>query len=121
MLGLRTVVYHVGDLRVATDWYRRLFGVAPYFEESFYVGFNIGGFELGLDPDPSEAVPGPGGVVSYWGVADVDGAVAHARSVGAAVKSPPRDVGGGIRVATLADPFGNVVGLIENPHFKLEV
>ena len=51
-LGLRTVVYHVPDLARAKAWYEAAFEVKPYFDEPFYVGFNIGGFELGLDPDP---------------------------------------------------------------------
>ena len=116
-LGLRTVIYHVADLARAMAWYTELFGVAPCFNEPFYVGFNIGGYELGLDPDTSGAAPGPGGAVAYWGVANADEALAHALSVGAQPRSPVQEVGGGIRVATVADPFGNLIGLIENPHF----
>jgi predicted enzyme related to lactoylglutathione lyase len=81
------------------------------------VGFNIGGFELGLDPSPGGQPPGPGGSVAYWGVQNLDAAVARFAKEGAAIKSPARDVGEGIRVATIADPFGNLIGLIENPHF----
>jgi predicted enzyme related to lactoylglutathione lyase len=117
VLGLRTVIYHVPDLERAKQWYRTAFGVEPYFDEPFYVGFNIGGYELGLDPDTEGAKPGPGGSVAYWGVADADAALTHFQHAGATVRSPVRDVGEGIRVATVADPFGNVVGLIENPHF----
>ena len=117
VLGLRTVIYHVPDLRRAKQWYSAAFGVQPYFDEPFYVGFNIGGFELGLDPDVKETKPGPGGTVAYWGVANADTALAHFVKAGAVLKSPVRDVGEGIRVATVADPFGNLMGLIENPHF----
>jgi predicted enzyme related to lactoylglutathione lyase len=117
--GLRTVIYHVPDLERAKAWYRDVFGVVPFFDKPFYVGFNIGGYELGLDPDTSDAAPGAGGVVAYWGVADAGEAVAHAARAGASVRVPLRDVGEGIKVATIADPFGNLVGLIENPHFKL--
>ena len=117
VLGLRTVIYHVPDLKRAKEWYSLVFGVPPYFDEPFYVGFNIGGYELGLDPDTKGTKPGPGGSVAYWGVADADAALTHFQQAGAAVRSPVRDVGEGIRVATVADPFGNVVGLIENPHF----
>lgn len=116
-LGLRTVIYHVTDLARARGWYSAAFGVAPYFDEPFYVGFNIGGFELGLDPDCSRVAPGPGGAESYWGVQDVDVAVAHFASHGARIVDPVREVGGGIRVALVSDPFENVIGLIENPHF----
>jgi len=115
VLGLRTVIYHVPDLQRAKQWYSAAFGVEPYFDEPYYVGFNIGGFELGLDPDPKGGKPGPGGTVAYWGVASADKAVAHFVKAGANLKSPVRDVGEGIRVATVADPFGNLVGLIETP------
>ena len=67
MLGLRTAIYHVPDLPRAKAWYAKAFGVAPYFDEPFYVGFNIGGYELGLDPDTSTVGPGARGVVAYWG------------------------------------------------------
>jgi predicted enzyme related to lactoylglutathione lyase len=117
MLGLRTAIYHVPDLQRAKAWYAQAFGVAPYFDEPFYVGFNIGGYELGLDPDTSSVAPGARGVVAYWGVADLQLAVDRFTKLGAKLLSPVHDVGDGIRVATVADPFGNPVGLIENPHF----
>ncbi len=115
--GLRTVIYRVPDLPRARAWYSEAFGVQPYFDEPFYVGFSIGGYELGLDPDTSGTGAGPGGSVAYWGVPDVAAAVAHFVDAGATVMSPVQDVGGDIRVATVGDPFGNLVGLIENPHF----
>ena len=117
ILGLRTVIYHVPDLARAKVWYSTAFGVEPYFDEPFYVGFNLGGYELGLDPDTKAAAPGGGGAVAYWGVADVDAAVQHFTRAGASLKAKVQDVGEGIRVATVADPFGNLVGLIQNPHF----
>ena len=117
-LGLRTVIYKAPDLARARAWYSELLGVAPYFDEPFYVGFNVGGYELGLDPDPSAAT-GAGGATAYWGVANLDAALARAKAQGATVVSPAQDVGGGIRVATVADPFGTPIGLIENPHFQL--
>ena len=83
--GLRTVIYNVEDLDRAKAWYSQLLAKPPYFAEPLYVGFNVGGFELGAE--------------------------AH---------RPLRGVGGGIIVGSVFDPFGNVVGLIENPHFKLE-
>ena len=73
ILGLRTVIYHVPDLQRAKAWYSSAFGVQPYFDEPFYVGFNIGGFELGLDPDTKGVKPGAGGSVAYWGVPPGDG------------------------------------------------
>ena len=70
--GLRTVIYHVPDLAAAKAWYSAAFGTQPYFDEPFYVGFNIAGYELGLNPDHTVARPGPGGAVAYWRVADID-------------------------------------------------
>jgi predicted enzyme related to lactoylglutathione lyase len=117
--GLRTATYHAPDLEKAKAWYSQVLGIAPYFSEPFYVGFNVGGYELGLQPDPEAALRGLGGAVPYWGVEDV--AAAHARllSLGAEPLTPPQDVGGGIKVAVVKDPFGNALGIIENPHFKL--
>src|SRR5882724_571302 len=119
-LGLRTAIYTVNDLEKAKLWYSGLFGTEPYFDEPFYVGFNIGGFELGLNPDLSKAAPGPGGVVAYWGVKDAEAAFRHAILHGAGQHEPITEVGGGIKVATVTDPFGNLLGIIENPHFKIE-
>ena len=118
ILGLRTAIYHVSDLARAKQWYTRAFGVEPYFDEPFYVGFNVGGYELGLDPNTQGAKPGPGGSVAYWGVPDAAKAVEQFTAAGATLKSPVQDVGEGIKVATVADPFGNLIGLIENPHFS---
>ena len=112
--GLRTVKVPVTDLARAKAWYGEVFGTAPYFDQPFYVGFAIGGFELGLVPD---GVPGTAGSVAYWGVDDIDAAVARILALGAVEHSPIQDVGEGIRVAELQDPFGNVLGLIENPLF----
>lgn len=114
-LGLRTTIYTVPDLSLAKVWYSELFDLAPYFDQPFYVGFNVGGFELGLIPSEGDFKPGPGGAVAYWGVADAQ--VAHARvlSLGAKAVAPLQDVGGGIRTAVVSDPFGNFLGLIENP------
>ena len=117
ILGLRTVIYHVPDLARARAWYAKVFGIEPYFDQPFYVGFNVGGFELGLDPDVSKVSAGPGGSVAFWGVSNITEAVDHFVQAGAALRSPAQDVGEGIRVATVADPFGNILGLIENPHF----
>src|SRR5262249_57312097 len=72
ILGLRTVIYKVPDLQRAKQWYSTAFGVQPYFDQPFYVGFSVGGFELGLDPDTKGSKPGPGGSVAYWGVPDID-------------------------------------------------
>jgi predicted enzyme related to lactoylglutathione lyase len=116
--GLGTVIYHVPDLSRAKTWYAMAFQQQPYFDEPFYVGFNIAGYELGLDPNPN-GPSGPGGSVAYWRVDDIAVGVQHFVDNGAAVSSPIQDVGDGIKVATVVDPFGNSIGLIENPHFAL--
>jgi Predicted enzyme related to lactoylglutathione lyase len=117
--GLATVIYRVTDLDRAKAWYARAFQQAPYFDQPFYVGFSIGGYELGLDPDPSGGKTGPGGSVAYWRVPAIDDAVRHFVAGGATLVAPTQEVGEGIKVATVSDPFGNLIGLIENPHFAL--
>jgi len=118
--GLRTVIYAAPDLEKAKTWYSSILGIAPYFDQPFYVGFNVGGYELGLDPDSSSTPGGSGsGSVVYWGVADASAALERLLSLGATARTSVQDVGEGIKVATVSDPFGNVFGVIENPHFKL--
>lgn len=117
-LGLRTVLYHAPDLAKAKAWYAEALGVEPHFDQPFYVGFNIGGYELGLDPDPASTAGGNAGVTAYWGVTDAAAAYQRLLTLGAAARSAPLDVGGGIVVATVLDPFGNIFGIIQNPHFQ---
>jgi len=114
LLGLRTAIYPAPDLDAAKRWYAELLGLAPYFDQPFYVGFAVGGFELGLVPD---ATPGTAGPQPLWGVADLNAALAHALALGATALEPATDVGDGIRVGAVTDPFGNRLGLIQNPHF----
>ncbi|MBX7126409.1 MAG: VOC family protein, partial [Cyclobacteriaceae bacterium] len=70
MPGLRTVIYKVSDLEKAKDWYRHAFQTSPYFDQPFYVGFNIGGYELGLDPNEKPGAVKGDNAVAYWDVAD---------------------------------------------------
>ena len=118
-LGLRTVIYHAPDLGKAKAWYAKALGIEPYFDQPFYVGFNVGGYELGLDPDASSTPGGKSGAVAYWGVANADAAFRRLLSLGATEHSAVQEVGEGIRVATVFDPFGNSVWIIENPHFQV--
>jgi predicted enzyme related to lactoylglutathione lyase len=115
--GLRTAIYPTPDLAEGKAWYTEVFGVQPYFDQPFYVGFAVGGFELGLVPD---AKPGMDGCNAYWGVDDIEAEAARIVALGATVHVAITDVGEGIRVAELKDPFGNNLGLIQNPHFKPE-
>ena len=114
LLGLRTVIYPVPDLAAAKAWYSKFLGLKPYFDQPFYVGFSVGGFELGLLPN---AEPGDAGARSLWGVQDIDAAYAKLLELGAKPLDAVRDVGEGIRVAAVADPFGNRLGIIQNPKF----
>ena len=114
-LGLRTVIYAAPDLTDTKTWYTKILGIEPYFEEPFYVGFSVGGYELGLDP---HATPTDGSTQIYWGVPDIEKAWEHLISHGAVLHSGIEEVGGDIKVASVKDPFGNVLGIIENPHFR---
>jgi catechol 2,3-dioxygenase-like lactoylglutathione lyase family enzyme len=114
LLGLRTAIYRTPDMAEGKRWYTKVLGLAPYFDQPFYIGFNVGGYELGLLPDAAQPTAG-----SYWGVADIDRAYARLLELGAQPRTEVTDVGEGIRTADVLDPFGNVFGLIENPHFKM--
>lgn len=116
LLGLRTVIYPAPDLTKAKQWYSDVLGVSPYFDEPFYVGFSVGGFELGLIPD---AKPGITGTQAMWGVQDIGLEFKRLLALGATELEPVTDVGGDIKAAAVQDPFGNRLGIIENPHFDL--
>jgi predicted enzyme related to lactoylglutathione lyase len=116
--GIYTVGYYVSDLVAAKRWYAQVLEVEPYFDEPFYVGFDVAGYELGLQPAEGANQPGAGGSVALWGVDDADAAFARLLELGATPRDGVQDVGGGIRVASVNDPFGNVFGIIENPAFK---
>jgi predicted enzyme related to lactoylglutathione lyase len=111
--GLRTVIYQVDDLARAKTFYSAATGLAPYFDEPFYVGYDVAGFELGLDPDLSKRRPGAGGTTAYWRVDDIVTSHDFLLALGAKSIEAPHNVGGAIEVAVLADPFGNQVGLIQ--------
>ena len=116
-LGLRTAIQVVSDLEAARDWYAEVLGKAPYFDEPFYVGFDVGGFELGLLPGEEGHSAGVGGTRVYWGVNDVESEYRRLLELGARSHLPPEDVGDGIVHASVIDPFGNLLGIIDNPHF----
>lgn len=117
ILGLRTAIYPVPDLAAGKAWYSQVVGQPPYFDEPFYVGFSVGGFELGLIPDGTPSVDG---VQAYWGTPDAAAEVTRLTGLGATIHDPVKDVGGGIKVASLRDPFGNLFSIIENPQFDLK-
>ena len=108
--GIKTVLHPVSDLAKAKTVYAALLGVAPVADSDYYVGFEAEGQQIGL-------VPGGGGMtspVAYWHVPDIEAKLAELTAAGAAVKESPRDVGGGRLVATVTDPDGNVLGLIQD-------
>jgi predicted enzyme related to lactoylglutathione lyase len=110
--GIRTVLHPVSDLATAKEVYAALLGVPPQTEESYYVGFEAAGQHIGLVPGG-----GPQGMtspVAYWHVPDLEAKLAEVTAAGATVKEPARDVGGGRLVATVTDPDGNVLGLLQD-------
>lgn len=109
---LRTVIYNVPDLQKAKEWYINVTGNQPYFDEVFYVGFDFNGCELGLHPLEEAVAPG-NQTVSHWAVDGIDNCVQQLVEKGATILQAVNGVGGGIKVATIIDPWGNAVGLIE--------
>jgi catechol 2,3-dioxygenase-like lactoylglutathione lyase family enzyme len=115
-LGLRTVIYPAPDVKASKAWYTQLLGAEPYFDQPFYVGYQVAGYELGLDPH-ADGTTGP---ITYWGVASAERALRLLLDAGATPHSDGvQDVGDDIRTATVLDPAGAILGIIENPHFAL--
>ncbi len=110
-LGLRSLIHETNDLAATTQWITAVVGVAPYFEEPSYVGFDLGGDELGLLPVTGEPEPPRG----YWGVDDLGAELARLEEAGATRLHDPEDVGGGITMVTVRTPHGFDLGLIEYP------
>ncbi|WP_405855836.1 glyoxalase [Streptomyces sp. NBC_00090] len=110
--GIKTVLHPVSDLAKAKAVYAALLGVEPQTDESYYVGFEAGGQHIGLLPGG-----GPQGLTSslaYWHVPDIEAKVAEVTAAGATVKDAAHDVGGGRLVATVVDPDGNLIGLLQD-------
>jgi predicted enzyme related to lactoylglutathione lyase len=118
-LGLRTVKYEVQDVAKAKEWYTKALGITPYFDEpSYYVGYNVGGYDLGLVPAKDAATKRAAAGVAYWGVEDAHAAYKRLLDLGATPVEEIQDVGGGMLAGEVRDPFGNVIGIIYNPQFK---
>jgi predicted enzyme related to lactoylglutathione lyase len=108
--GIKTVLHPVSDLAKAV--YSALLGVAPQADAPYYVGFEAAGQHIGLVPGG-----GPQGMtspVAYWHVEDIEAKLAEVTAAGATVNEAPHDVGGGRLVATVTDPDGNVLGLLQD-------
>ena len=117
-LGLRTGKYSTKDLGKAKEWYTKILGQKPYFDQPFYVGFNVGGYELGITPDDKASPKREEAGIAYWGVEDARAAYKRLLDAGATPFEEVQDVGDGILIGAVHDPFGNVLGVIQNPHFK---
>jgi predicted enzyme related to lactoylglutathione lyase len=110
--GIKTVLHPVSDLEAAKAVYTALLGVPPQADASYYVGFEAAGQHIGLVPGG-----GPQGMtspVAFWHVSDIEAKLAEVTAAGATVKEPAHDVGGGRLVATVTDPDGNVLGLLQD-------
>lgn len=142
--GLTTVVYPTPDLAAAKRWYTEVLGIEPYFDRTAYVEFRTGDYEheLGLldtnfagelsadvtamdatlspaaaGPARGAPTPAPPGVIVYWHVDDVQATLDRLVALGATLHHPPRDFGEGFVGAAVIDPFGNVLGIMRNPHY----
>jgi predicted enzyme related to lactoylglutathione lyase len=110
--GIKTVLLPVSDLTTAKGVYAALLGVQPQTDESYYVGFEAAGQQIGLVPGGGpQAMSSP---VAYWHVPDIEAKLAEVTAAGATLKEPAHDVGGGRMVATVTDPDGNVLGLLQD-------
>ena len=110
--GVKTLLHPVSDLAKAKAVYAALLGVPPQTDESYYIGFEAAGQQIGLVPSGGpQSMTSP---VAYWHVPDIEAKLAEVTAAGATVKDPVRDVGGGRLVATVTDPDGNVLGLLQD-------
>jgi predicted enzyme related to lactoylglutathione lyase len=110
--GAKTLLHPVKDLETAKAVYTALLGISPQTDDPSYVGFEAEGQHIGLVPGG-----GPQGMtspVAYWHVSDIEAKLAEVTAAGATVKEPAHDVGGGRLVATITDPDGNLLGLLQD-------
>lgn len=108
--GFQSIVYPVRDLEAAEAVYAALLG-QPHTDQPYYVGFNVDGQEVGLNPHGHQQ--GMTGPVGYWQVDDVTAAVEELVAAGGTARGEPQDVGGGTLIATVTDADGNPIGLIQ--------
>lgn len=121
--GLTTVSFYADDLDAAARWYTELLGIEPYFARPGYVEFRVGDYqhELGIIDAryrPGGAPAGPGGAVAYWSVEDLGATVARLLALGATEREPITERGPGFVTASVVDPFGNVLGVMDNVHYR---
>lgn len=111
--GIKTVIYPVRDLGQAKALYGAILGAEPDMDEAYYVGFSINGQHIGLDPNGHDS--GMTGPVGYWHVDSIHQSIKDLLAAGAVEHRAIQDAGGGRLVATVTDPDGNVIGLIQSP------
>jgi predicted enzyme related to lactoylglutathione lyase len=111
--GIKTVLHPVSDMAAAKAVYSALLGTAPQTDSAYYVGFQVAGQQIGLVP--SGGPQSPASPVAYWHVADIKAKLAEVTAAGATVQEDAHDVGAGRLVATVVDPDGNVLGLLQDP------
>lgn len=111
--GVKTIIYPVRDLARARALYGELAGVEPYADEAYYVGFNVGDQDVGLDPNGHRQ--GMTGPLAYWHVDDIERSLKALLDGGAEAQQEVKDVGGGKLIASVKDPDGNVIGLLQSP------
>lgn len=126
--GVCTTGFQADDLEAAKRWYTEVFGIAPYFDTPAYIEFRLGDEETEFGILGSRYLPElggeqqaggpPKGAIVYWHVADVQGTLDGLVAKGAKLHHPPRDFGQGFVGASVIDPFGNILGLMCNPHYR---
>ncbi|NGN65016.1 glyoxalase [Streptomyces sp. A7024] len=110
--GIKIVLHPVSDLAKAKATYTALLGTEPTADSEYYVGFDVAGQHIGLVPGGAQQ--GMTAPVAHWQVADLDAKLAELTAAGATVKEPAHEVGPGRRVATVTDPDGNVLGIMQD-------
>jgi predicted enzyme related to lactoylglutathione lyase len=120
--GISTVSFFASDLSAATKWYSDFLGIDPYFFVTGYVEFRLGDHqqELGIVDSrysQSSTTDSPAGAIVYWHVDDVEKTYQGLIALGAKPHAPIKDRGNGFRTASVVDPFGNVLGIMHNPHY----
>ncbi|MDX2968061.1 VOC family protein [Kribbella solani] len=108
--GAKTILHPVTDLAKAKPVYAALLGVEPMADSPYYVGFEAEGQQIGLVPNSDMTAP-----IAYWHVADIEAKIQEITTAGGTLKDAPKDVGGGRLVATLTDPDGNILGILQDP------
>ncbi len=111
-MACKTIIYPVHDLAAAKAVFGALLGVEPTTDSEYYVGFEVGDQQVGLDPNGH--AHGNAGPVPYWHITGIGQQIEALVAAGATVRQPATGVGGGRTIAILEDADGNPIGLIED-------